>query len=80
MILSHRVFDFKHKGTKTLCLFRYRKIQRAAKAALTKVTKFSLPQVHKVINPEGFVATFKSLVIFVSRNNPLFLCVFVFNS
>ena len=33
-------FDFKHKGTKTLCLFRYRKIQRAAKAAFTKATKF----------------------------------------
>ena len=34
---------------------------------------------HKVINPQGFVATFKSLVIFVSKKT-LSLCVFVLNS
>ena len=32
----------------------------------------------KYFLPQGFVATFKSLVIFVSEEKTLFLCVFVF--
>ena len=31
-------------------------------------------------HPQGFVATFKSLVTFVSKNKPLFLCFFVFKT
>ena len=34
-------------------------------------------KVHKVFYPQGFVATFKSLVTFLPKENfvPLFLCV-----
>ena len=47
-MIEHRVtesqsFYFKHKGTKTQCFFRERKIQRAAKAALQRPQSF-LPQ------------------------------------
>ena len=37
-------------------------------------------KVHKVFYPQGFVATFKSLVTFVSKERPLFLCFFVFKN
>ena len=63
-----------------------RKIQRAAKAAFTEDTELSAAmQVPLgglgglgVSLPQGFVATFKSLVVFVSRKKnfvPLCLCV-----
>ena len=63
-----------------------RKIQRAAKAAFTEDTELSAAMQVPLGGlggpgaplPEGFVATFKSLVFFVSRNKTLFLCVFVF--
>ena len=35
-----RKYIFKHKDTKKQSIYRYRKIQRAAKLLLTKPTKF----------------------------------------
>ena len=68
-----------------------RKIQRAAKAAFTEDTELSAAMqvplgglgglrargIRGAPLPQGFVATFKSLVVFVSRINfvPLCLCV-----
>ena len=48
---------------------------------LYKAHKVINPEVHKVFHPQGFVATFKSLVTFVSGKNfvPLFLCVKILN-
>ena len=53
---------------KDTMFFRERKRQRVAKATLQRPQSFP---------PQGFVATFKSLVIFVSKKNfvPLCLCV-----
>ena len=62
-----------------------RKIQRAAKAAFTEDTELSAAMQVPLGGlggwglplPQSFVATFKSLVVFVSRKNfvPLCLCV-----
>ena len=83
-----RSFYSKHRVTESQSFFLNTKEQRdnvlsavedteAAKAAFTKSTKISIPAM-LCFHPVGFVATFKSLVIFVSRKKnfvPLFLCV-----
>ena len=68
---SHRVF-FNTKEQRDNVLSAVEDTE-AAKAAFTKSTKFSIPAMlcfHPAMlcfHPVGFVATFKSLVIFVSR-------------
>ena len=86
---SHRVF-FKNTKEQRNNVLSAVEDTEAAKAAFTKSTKISIPAMlcfhpamlyfHPAMlcfHPVGFVATFKSLVIFVSRKNfvPSFLCV-----
>ena len=75
---------FLNTETQRLRVFlRVRKIQRAAKAAFTENTELSaamqvpLGGLGGLPLPQGFVATFKSLVIFVSRKNFVPLCLSV---
>ena len=74
---SHRVF-FNTKEQRDNVLSAVEDTE-AAKAAFTKSTKISIPAM-LCFHPVGFVATFKSLVIFVSRKKTSFLCFFVFNN
>ena len=56
----------KHKDTKKQSPFSLTEDTKSSKAAYNKA--------HKVFHSQGFVATFKSLVTFVSKEN---LCFFV---
>ena len=55
-------------------ILSYHKIQRAAKLLYAKSTKFFVRLCSIIKHPQGFVATSKSLVTFVSKE---ILCSFV---
>ena len=56
--MSRAKLDFKHKDTKIQSVFSLKEDTMSSKAAY---------KVHKVFPLQAFVATFKSLVVFVSK-------------